>query len=294
MLFKSFFTVERQRIYTESFPIGVWQMPKKPKKQGYKEDTMKKNTMIILGILVFLAGYGFSSTEEIPSITPLTDAAESLDLQAVGELFRESETLEAFEKALNDPNRGINNLDLDENGEVDFILVNEEEAENTHVVVLQVAVSEDEIQDIATIEIEQAGEEEYNMQIHGSELIYGTDYYVVPQVVHVSSWPIIRWMSRPSYHPYRSVYYYGVYPRWWKPWRQVSANIYRIRVVHVVRHKSFKFSRQSRVHSWRKVGYRPHVSPRVLRSSRIVPRKTKVRHRTHTAPVRKSTVRKAT
>ena len=39
---------------------------------------------------------------------------------AVAELFKDSKDLEAFEKALNDSEVGINNLDLDEDGEVDF------------------------------------------------------------------------------------------------------------------------------------------------------------------------------
>ncbi len=62
-----------------------------------------------------------SAQEEITVVAPTSEAAEGLDLKAVSELFKDSENLEEFEKALNDPEVGINNLDLDENGEVDFI-----------------------------------------------------------------------------------------------------------------------------------------------------------------------------
>jgi hypothetical protein len=88
-----------------------------------------------------------------------------LDLQAVAELFKDAKDLEEFEKSLNDLEIGVNNLDLDDNGEVDFIRVMEEASDDVHVIVLQVPLGKNEFQDVATIEVEKNGEEDYDMQI---------------------------------------------------------------------------------------------------------------------------------
>ncbi len=208
--------------------------------------------------------------EDVTIVAPTTEAAEGLDLQAVGELFKDSENLEAFEKALNDPEVGINNLDLDEDGNVDFIRVVEEVESETHLIILQVPLTENEYQDVATIEVEKSGDDGYNMQVHGNDVIYGVNYYVAPAHVHIHTWPIIAWIYRPVYRPYRSVYRFGVYPRWWKPYRRVNVTVYRTRTVKVTRKSTFTVTRTTRVKSVTRVKYKP-------RTSTVVRKKTTVR-----------------
>ena len=77
--------------------------------------------------------------------------------------------MEEFEKALNDEKQGINNLDLNEDGEVDYMKVDEIVEENTHLIILQVEIEENDFQDVATIEIEKNSEEDYSLQDVGSE-----------------------------------------------------------------------------------------------------------------------------
>ncbi|MCG8603485.1 hypothetical protein MJD09_00585 [bacterium] len=207
--------------------------------------------------------------EEITVVTPTSEAAEGLDLQAVAELFKDSENLEAFEKSLNDPKVGINNLDLDENDEVDFIRIVEEVADDTHVIILQVPLGENEFQDMATIEVEKTEDEAYNLQVHGNEHIYGVDYYVAPTVVHIHTWPIIGWIYRPVYRPYRSVFYFGYYPRWWRPYRPVTINVYRTRTVNITRRSTFSVTRTTRVRSVTKVNYKPRSTTRVTKKTTV-------------------------
>ena len=57
--------------------------------------------------------------------TTINDAASGLDLIAVGELVKNAKDAESFERALNDPSEKVNNLDLDENGKIDYIKVTE-------------------------------------------------------------------------------------------------------------------------------------------------------------------------
>lgn len=228
-----------------------------------------KLTVHLLALLFFLASAGNClAQEETTIIAPTSEAAEGLDLQAVSELFKDSDNLEEFEKKLNDPELGINNLDLDDNGEVDYLRVVEQVADHTHVIILQVPLAEDEFQDVATIEVEK-DDDAYNMQVHGNEVIYGADYYVAPTVVHVHAWPIIGWIYRPYYRPYRSAFYFGVYPRWWRPWRPVGLTVYRTRTVRITRTRTFAVTRTSRVRTVTKVNYKPRTSTRVKKKTTV-------------------------
>lgn len=223
----------------------------------------------IIGMFLMLNFAAVFAQDDVTIVAPASEAAEGLDLQVVSELFKETKNLEEFEKALNDPKLGINNLDLDDNGDVDFIRVVEESAEATRVIILQVPLAENEFQDVATIEIEKSGDDQYNMQIHGNEVIYGVDYYMAPAHVHIHTWPIIIWMYRPAYRPYRSTFYFGFYPRWWRPYRPVTVNVYRTRTVHYRTRTTFNVTRTTRVRSVTKVNYKPHSSTRVVKKTHV-------------------------
>jgi len=203
--------------------------------------------------------------EEVNIEATTVEAAEGLDLEAVGELFKDSEDLEEFEKSLNDPDTRVNNLDLDENEEVDFIRVLEEVEDDVHLIILQAQLAEDEFQDVATIEIEKEGEEAYNMQIHGNEDIYGSDYYVAPAVVRIHTWPIIKRIYRPAYSPYRSPYYWGKYPKWWRRHGPVKINVYKPRIKKYTVRTSFVFSRKNRVKHIHRIKYKPRRATVIMR-----------------------------
>ena len=234
--------------------------------------------------LVFFAASSFVPTASATAQTAKAtgdDAAAGLDLAAVSEVFGESKDLEDFEKRLNDPDAGINNLDLDKNGDVDFIRVVEQGSDDARLVLLQAALGEDEFQDVATIEVEKSGPESYTMQLHGNEDLYGAEYYLVP-TVHVHLFPVITWMYRPAWRPYAPVWRFGVYPRGWRPWHPVGLTVYRARTMRLTTRASFSVSRTSRVTTVRKVHYTP-------RRSTLVYSKTTVTKRGGHVTVKKST-----
>jgi hypothetical protein len=157
------------------------------------------------------------------TITAVSNVGEDLDLYAVLDLLEESENLEEFEKALNSEEKGINNLDLNEDGEVDYIKVEETVEENTHLIVLQVEIEENDFQDVATIEIEKKAEDDISVQAVGAEEFYGEDYIIEPvtektetttTVVHVHTWPLILFIFRPRYSPWRSPWRWRARPIW--------------------------------------------------------------------------------
>ena len=232
---------------------------------------MKRQIIIsVIMLLLLTVSHLVSAQEDITIVAPTSEVAEDLDLHAVAELFKDSKNLEEFEKALNDPEIGINNLDLDGDGYVDYIRVVEQISDYTHVIILQVPLGEDEFQDVATIEIEKTGDEDYNMQVHGNEVLYGVDYYVSPVYVHIYRWPIIPWIFRPVYRPYWSVFYFGYYPRWWNPYRPVAVPVYRTRTVRYTRRGTFEMTRVSRVKTVHKVNYKPRTSDLVKKNVKVV------------------------
>lgn len=222
----------------------------------------------LFAVLSLFAGSAFS--QNVTVVAPTSAAAEGLNLQAVAELFKEAKDLEAFEEKLNDPDLGVNNLDLDNNGEVDFIRVVEESAEDVHVIILQVPLGENDFQDVATIEVEKNGDQDYNMQVCGNPVIYGPDYYIAPVRIHVYAWPIVPWIFRPAYRPYRSPFYFGYYPHWWRPWHPLATHRYRHHTVHYRTDKAFVRTHTTHVTRVTKVNYHPSSSTRVKKQTHII------------------------
>jgi len=235
-----------------------------------------KILIITLAILVALPLAALA--DETTIVSAASEAAEGLDLNVVAELFKEAETLEDFERDLNDPEIGVNNLDLNDDGEVDFIRVLDEFDGDTHIIVLQVLLGDDEFQDVAYIEVERTGDD-YNLQVHGHASFYGPNYYIVPHA-HVHTWPCVVWIYGPRYHPYHSGWYWGHYPHWYRPYRHVHVDVYRTRTVHYHQRASFRVVNTSQVRTVNKVKYTPKAS-------------TQVKKRTVSTTTRSTTVKRS-
>jgi hypothetical protein len=197
-------------------------------------------------LLVFLLGFLFAGVKaQDNNDGSLGLPGDNLNLYAVMKLFQESETLEAFEKDLNDERNHINNLDLDNDNNIDYIKVEDNVDGNVHTIVLKDAITQTENQDIAVFTVQRMANNEVQIQLVGDEELYGRDYIIEPNyegdesvtpnpgytgntqtvVVHrttyveVSAWPMIHYIFAPSYVVWYSPWYYGYYPQYWHPWR---------------------------------------------------------------------------
>lgn len=231
---------------------------------------------------------------------------DHFSLEGALELFKMAESPEAFEKALNSEDNSVNNLDLNEDGETDYIRVVDNMDGDVHAIVLQVPVSETESQDIAVIELEKTGSENAILQIIGDEDIYGDQTIAEPfeeeavksdgrggpsgpaarvaVVVNVWGWPCVRYMYRPAYTVYVSPWRWRVYPTWWRPWRphpwgffHVRARPYRVHYHVVTTHRVVRAHRV----------YAPRRTHSTVVHTRTVT--TKVNTRNGKAGVKKST-----
>jgi hypothetical protein len=93
---------------------------------------MKKYLTLALLMLATLAG-GCRRSNGNPAVSSASYLVDSdaFDLQTVSALFQTGSVtdLSALEQKINDPNSGINNVDVDKDGQVDFVAV--EEVQNT-------------------------------------------------------------------------------------------------------------------------------------------------------------------
>lgn len=129
-----------------------------------------KNLKLTPAIVCFLLGFNaFAQTKTSSLGLP----GDNFDLYGALELFQKADTPENFEKAINANANEVNNLDLDGDGETDYVRVVVKKENNVHTLVLQVAVSASEIQDIAVIEVEKTGHENTHVRIVGDEALYG-------------------------------------------------------------------------------------------------------------------------
>ncbi|WP_204356550.1 hypothetical protein [Arcticibacterium luteifluviistationis] len=101
---------------------------------------MKKLTLPILIILLT----GWCMAQKPVAVVPTNyDISDNLDLEAVASIFGESRNLEDFEHRLNDPKSKISNLDLNEDGYVDYLRMIESVERGIHIVAIQAALGND-------------------------------------------------------------------------------------------------------------------------------------------------------
>ncbi|MDP4262049.1 MAG: hypothetical protein Q8941_05910 [Bacteroidota bacterium] len=216
-----------------------------------------KITRYILGLLMGLAVTLVSQAQNQPGMDSTGLPGDNFSLQGALAMFEKAGSPEEFEKLLNAENNHVNNLDLNGDGEIDYIRVIDNSKKDAHAFVLQAVISETESQDIAVIELEKTGDTTAVLQIIGDEDIYGekvivepgdggddaafidntnmsiahgpdADGYTAPPavIVNVWFWPSVRFVYAPAYVVWRSPWRWHYYPGWWRPWRPFAWHVW--------------------------------------------------------------------
>ena len=208
------------------------------------------NRGLLLLLLSFFCLLSFQSRGQSNENQQIGLPGDNLNLYAVMKLFQESPTLEGFEKSLNNESLKINNLDLNGDDKIDYIIVDDNITGDVHNIILKVAVSKDEFQNVAVIAVQKDNGGNVNMQLVGDEDLYGKDYIIEPNYkeaagdtpnpgyisntvmaehvpvtvirttpVQVAAWPVIRVIFVPGYTRWYSPWRWGYYPSYWRPWK---------------------------------------------------------------------------
>lgn len=274
----------------------------------------KQLRLITTTILLFSFGSVIAQSKSGVDSTGLP--GDNFSLQGALEMFKKATSPEEFEKLVNTESNNINNLDLNRDGEIDYVKVIDKSEGTAHAFILQVPISKTESQDVAVIELDKTGDESAIVQIIGDEDLYGEEVIVEPNsdeannaflydndktvaggpyaeenfsparmVVNVWFWPCVRYVYVPIYKPWVSPWYWSYYPGWWRPWRPFAWQVFHPRVA--VYHRPFVVVHTYRIAHARRI-YRPvRVYSQSVRSRNAVV----VTHYKTTRPARRPVLR---
>jgi len=141
------------------------------------------------------------------------DLSEYLDLEAVASVFSFSNDYQDFERRLNDEENNISNLDMNNDGYIDYLRVFKYTDNGYHIIMIQAVLGENYYQDVATMIIDPNRSYRRAVQIIGEPSLYGSNYIIEPEY----RWepPILRWMKYTRTYRYSSPYYWNYYPRYY-------------------------------------------------------------------------------
>jgi hypothetical protein len=262
---------------------------------------------LLPGVLMLLT----TSTLKVQAQDQLPDSAnlpgDNFSLAGALDLFKKAGSPEEFEKLLNTEDSKVNNLDLNDDGNTDYIKVVSKRENDVQIFVLQAQVSETESQDIAVIELEKTGSENAVIEIVGDEDIFGEETIVEPGdnqdnafnesfsllakgpnteysangiVVNVWGWPCVRYVYAPAYVVWVSPFTWRARPVWYRPWRPLAYTVYR------------PFRYRHRPHYTVVTTRRVVVAPRIYKPMRVT--SVTVRNRHHVAVNNYRVTRKTT
>ena len=186
-----------------------------------------RRIIFLLGVL--LATIGVLAQQTVTVQAQSYQVSDNLDLEAVAITFGESKNVEDFERRLNDPENRISNLDLNNDGYVDFLRVVEVEEKGTHLIVIQAVIGQDLYQDVASVIIEGETKTSATVTIVGNRDIYGDNYVIVPR--YVVRPVIFDWFWLPTYVVYRSLWYWDYYPHYYHHYACLGYHSYH-RYIH--------------------------------------------------------------
>ena len=193
--------------------------------------TLRVKWMLPLFFLMsgWTAVNGQQSSAEVPG--------DHFSLEGALELFKKSSSPQEFEQLLNSADSKVNNLDLNGDGDIDYIRVIDRNEGRVHAFILQAVISETERQDVAVIELEKLANGKAVLQITGDADVYGIETIIEPteevrinagtstarNVVNVWWWPSVQHIYSPYYTSvWISPWGWSARPVWWSPWRQVA------------------------------------------------------------------------
>ncbi|MCF6349257.1 MAG: hypothetical protein L3J20_13340 [Flavobacteriaceae bacterium] len=201
---------------------------------------MNKGKITSLLLVLFFTINGLFA-QDVTTVNALNDnIGDHLDLEAVASIFGDAKDLEDFEERLNDPKTQISNLDLNEDNNVDYLRVIETVENDTHIIAIQAVLGEDLFQDVATLEVEKDNEGKVSIQVVGDVYMYSPNYIIEP--VYINRPVLFSLFWRSFYRPYRSVFYWGYYPKHFHFWHPRHVHAYR-KNVHVHKNVRHSYSR---------------------------------------------------
>ena len=171
-----------------------------------------KKILIALTSVVLLASACNQNPPQQNNVTIQSDNAPAgFDVNKLAQLVKTSTNPQVLEKGINDPNNHINNLDLDKDGNIDYLKV-EESGPNKLKVVDD--VSDADSVTVARINIDpNTNNNTADLSVTGNPQYVGTNNYYHSSF-SFTDFLLLSYLMRPHAY-YMPMYHYGYYPSYY-------------------------------------------------------------------------------
>lgn len=176
-----------------------------------------KKILIGLGLMVVAASCSQNPPQQ-NNVTIQSSAPAGFDVNELAQLVKTSTDPQTLEKAVNNPNNHINNLDLDKDGNVDYLKV-EEPAQNRLTVVDDVSDADSVTVARINIEPDQANNTA-NLNVYGNPAYAGYNNYYHSSF-GFTDFLLLSYLMRPHAY-YMPMYHYGYYPSYYTRVRTIT------------------------------------------------------------------------
>ena len=147
-----------------------------------------------------------------------------LDLNTTSLLFGKASSLQEFEQYLNEPDIRASNLDLNNDGYIDYLKVTGSYENNRYIIQIHSMIGMNQYKNIAYIIVRNINYRNPSILIEGDPIIYGPNYILTP---NYSRRPDILWsFSSLTFNRWNSPYYWGYYPRNYRYQRVIGLGDY--------------------------------------------------------------------
>jgi len=211
-----------------------------------------KRILIAAAVLAtfFVAGCDQNPRQQNNVTVQSNNAPPGFDVNKLAQLVKTSTDPQTLEKGINNPANHINNLDLDKDGNVDYVKVVEADKNQLNVVD---DVSNTDSVTIARIKIDpSAGNNTADLSVRGNPDYVGYNNYYHSSF-SFTDFLLLSYLMRPHSY-YMPMYHYGYYPSYYSRVRTVST--FRPTTSSAMSSRSFRGSISNPSRSQRSFGTR--------------------------------------
>jgi len=178
---------------------------------------MKRIFIALISVIFLAAGCSQNPPRE-NNVTIENNPIAGFDVNKLAQLVKTSTDPQVLEKAINDPNNHVNNLDLDKDGNIDYLKVLEP-AKNQLKIVDD--VSDSDSVTVAKINVEPTDNNTADLNIQGNPQYAGYNNYYHSSF-SFTDFLLLSYLLRPHSY-YMPMYHYGYYPSYYTRARTVSS-----------------------------------------------------------------------
>jgi hypothetical protein len=178
---------------------------------------MKKILIPLLAAGMLMCGCQQNPPQQ-NNVTIENSAPSGFDVNKLAQYVKNSSDPQKLEKAINDPSTKINNLDLDKDGNVDYLKV-EETAPNRMKIVDN--VNDQDSVTVARVNVRpDSTNNTADLNIQGNPVYVGSENYYHSSF-SFTDFLLLSYLMRPHVY-YMPMYHYGYYPSYYTRVRTVS------------------------------------------------------------------------